>query len=159
MPQVLDTAAVVEVSVFGVVYSKFNLYPKVRRTDDGVLDIIGWAVKNSTGRKVDLYDTLIAATLKRSIFDQVCIFTFEREDVEAIDVKFDIEGDSWTLPMRAVERDETVYYEIEIEGEWMDTLSTYVGDVFSPECFPFAENAVMNTTQFGSAEEVYEQMI
>lgn len=158
MPQILDTAAVVEVSIFGVVYSKFNLYPKVRKTDDG-LDIIGWAVKNSRGRKVDLYDTLLASTLHRSIYDQVCIFTFEREDIEAIEVKFDIEGDSWTYPMRAIEHDETVYYEIEIEGEWMDTLSTYIGDVFPPECFPYAENAVMSTTQFGNSEEVYAQMI
>lgn len=158
MPHVLNTHAEVEVSVFGVKYSKFKLYPRVRNADGG-LDIIGWATKNGRGVKVDLYDAHVSCCLNTPLLNHVCIVTFERENRNQVDVKFEIDGESWEYPMRAVEYDdETVHYEIEIDGEWMDTMSTFVGDIFTEEHFPFAENVVLSSMEFGRTDEVYAQM-
>lgn len=158
MPHILDTHAEVQVSIFGVTYCKFGLYPRVRNSDDG-LDIVGWAAKNARGSKVDLFDALITNCFSTSLLNQVCIITFERENRSEVDVKFEIDGECWEYPMRAVEYDDdTVHYEIEIDGEWMDTMSAFVGDLITEEHFPFAENVVMASMDFGRTDDVYAQM-
>ena len=40
----------------------------------------------------------------------------------------------------------------------MDTMSAFVGDLITEEHFPFAENVVMASMDFGRTDDVYAQM-
>jgi len=158
MPHHIPIPASVKVSLYGVSYGAFQIYPEARRGPDG-LEIIGWTTKDRDGVDRKLYDILAQSVLSRALMNEVCRQTFERDDNPSVPVMFEVGGETWAMHMRAVEKEwETVHFEIEIDGEWMEMIDTYVGDIIHEDLFIFAENEVRPSVDFGSQEDVYAQM-
>ena len=158
MPHHIPVPATIKIVMNNTRYNGFNIYPEVRRGQDG-LEIIGWTTKDRDDVDRKLYDILAQSVLPRSLMNEVCRITFENESIPSVPVTFTIGEESWVMHMRAVEKEyETVHYEIEIDGEWMEMLDTYVGDLIHEDLFIFAENEVRPSVDFGSQEDVYSQM-
>lgn len=154
----IPVPAAIEVSLFGVRQGKIDIYPEATRGGDG-LEIVRWTVKDADGVDRQLFDLLAQSVLPRKLMNEVCRQTFENPNNLSVPVMFSVGGEEWAMHMRAVEKEwETVHYEIEIDGEWMDMIDTYVGDLIHEDYFVFAENEVRPNVDFGSASEVYEQM-
>ena len=150
--------APVSIAMNGLNYGSFDIYPEARRGPDG-LEIIGWTTKDRDGVDRKLYDILAQSVLPRSLMNEVCRQTFERDDNPSVSVIFEVGGESWSLHMRAIEKEwETVHFEVEIDGEWMEMIETYVGDLINEDFFIFAENEVRPSVDFGSQHAVYEEM-
>lgn len=146
-------------------FGKFQIFPEAIQSHSG-LEVEGWKVGREE-RVYDLYDVLLISLLPRGLTFEVCKRTFEEledptdPDSPAATVEFGltIDEERWTWRMRAVElENETVHYQIDLEGEWMDMINTYVGDVIGEEQFPFAERAVLPQIDFGNRDTVLEQM-
>lgn len=160
MPHLLKIPVKIEVTIQGIKYTTFEINPLITGTDAGK-EVVGWKAALKGRPTQPLYDILAQSVLTKPVTDRVCVLTFEREDCPEIPVRFEFpeNGESWNLNMRAVEReDEYVFYQIEIDGEWLDLLDTYLGDLIPDEVLPFAENIVFSTMSFGDADAVYEQM-
>lgn len=148
----------INLSLRNVKYGKFQIFPEARRGPDG-LEIVGWTTKDSDGVDRQLFDILAQSVLPRSLMSAVCRLTFESPDNPSVEVLFEMGGEQWALHMRAVEKEwETVHYEVEIDGEWMEMIETYVGDLIHEDLFIFAENEVRPSADFGSEGAVYEEM-
>ena len=158
MPHHIPIPAAVNLSLNGVKYGKFDIYPEAKRGPEG-LEIVGWTTKDRDGVDRKLYDILAQSVLPRSLMNAVCRYTFENEEHPSVGVIFDVGGEAWILHMRAIEKEwETVHYEVEIDGEWMEMLDTYVGDLIHEDLFIFAENEVRPSVDFGNQDAVYAEM-
>jgi len=158
MPHHIPIPASVKLALNGVNYGKFDIYPEAKRGPDG-LEIVGWTTKDRDGVDRKLYDILAQSVLPRSLMNAVCRYTFESDDHPSVEVVFEVGGESWVLHMRAIEKEwEVVHYEIEIDGEWMEMIDTYVGDLIHEDLFVFAENEVRPSADFGNESAVYEEM-
>ena len=61
--------------------------------------------------------------------------------------------------MRAVEKEEeTVEYEISIEGEWLAMIDVFVGDVVDEDFLRYAELEARPSIDFGHNESVFSEM-
>lgn len=158
MPHHIPIPAAVSISLRGVGYGKFEIYPEAKRGPDG-LEIVGWTTKDADGVDRKLYDILAQSVLPRSLMNAVCRLTFENDENASVEVVFQVGGEAWVLHMRAIEKEwETVHYEVEIDGEWMEMIETYVGDLIHEDLFVFAENEVRPSVDFGNQGAVYEEM-
>jgi hypothetical protein len=165
MSKLVPVPVQVKMELEGRVCGKFNIFPEAIQSHSG-LEIKSWKVEHE-GSTNDLYDVLLISLLPRSLTFEVCKRTFEEledpgnPDSPSATVNFTItiDDESWSWRMRAVEQEnETVHYQIDIEGEWMDMINTFVGDIIGEEQFPFAERAVLPQIDFGNRDTVLEQM-
>lgn len=155
----IPVPAFVRMTLYGVNFGAFKIYPEAKRGADG-LEIIGWTVKDKDDVDRNLFDLLAQSVLPRALTNKVCELTFDNEDKPFVPVMFHLGDESWMFPMRAVEKEwETVHYEIEIEGEWMELIETYVGDLIPEDMLIFAEGEVRPNVDFGSDQEVFNQMV
>lgn len=159
MPHHIPTPALIKVEAAGNKFGAIEVYPQAIRGGDG-LEIVGWTVKDAEQTDRGLYDVLALTVLKKKLMHKVCEKTFENIEQDSIFVRFSVGGESWEYQMRAIEREhETVHYEIEIEGEWMDMIDVYVGDIFNEEFHVFAEGEVRPTVDFGNDDAILEKMV
>lgn len=158
MPHHIPVPAKVRVSLYGKSYGHFDIFPEAKRGGDG-LEIIGWTAKDQEGSDRQLFDVLAQTVLPKALMNEVCRQTFERPHTPSVPVMFELGGENWFMPMRAIEKEwETVHYEIEINGEWMEMIDTFVGDIIDEDFFIFAENEVRPSVDFGNEDEVFAQM-
>lgn len=158
MPHHIPVPAKIKITLFGSRYGVFEIFPEAKRGGDG-LEIVGWTVKDKEGLDRQLFDVLAQTVLPRSLMHEVCRLTFERPHQPSVPVEFEVGDESWQLHMRAVEKEhETVHYEVEIDGEWMEMIDTYVGDLIHEDYFIFAENEVRPNVDFGHEDEILAQM-
>lgn len=157
MSRHLNAPVTINASIDDVEYAKFAIYPQVIMRD-GDIDIVGWRCKFGKHPE-DLYSVLAQTALGRRLTNRVCVLTFEKPNRPSVPVKFDLDGETWSFNMRAVEReDEMVFFEIEIADEWVDLIDTYVGDIVPEEYHPFAENVARGSVSFGDRDAIYAMM-
>ena len=158
MPQHVPVPAQISILLEKRKIGSFPIYPLVTITGDG-LEIIGWTARDRNDNDRGLYDILALSVLPRALLNDICRMTFENEKTPAVMVGFQIGDELWEMPMRAVEKEhESVHYEIEIDGERMEMLETYLGDIIHDDMALFAENEVSGSIDFGNMEAVYQQM-
>lgn len=127
-------------------------------TRGGTLDIDGWRLLEEDGETCALDDRMLFGVMPRKLLCIVCQQTFET-DRPSMPVVLTIDDETWRYEMRARELEyEQVHYEIEIAGQWMRMIDTYVGDLLDDEHFAFAAREVTPNIDFGHAETVYNDM-
>ncbi len=158
MPHHIPVPATISISINNRVFGHFDIYPEAKHGPDG-LEIVGWTAKDGNDYDRGLFDILAQTVIPRNVMREVCRLTFENENMPSLPVIFTIGDQHWEMHMRAVEKEyETVHYEIENDGEWMEMIETYVGDIVKEDYFVFAEREVAGSISFGNQDTMYSQM-
>lgn len=158
MPHHIPIPVEVAVKLADIPRGKFHVYPEAMYTSDG-LEITGWTIMDEEEDQRGRYDMLLTSVMSRKVLHEVCRITFESEICPAVNLQLIIGDEKRYFPMRAVEKEEeTVEYEISIEGEWLAMIDVFVGDVLDEDFLRFAELEARPSIDFGHDESVYSEM-
>lgn len=158
MPHHIPIPVEISVRLAGIPRGKFHVYPEATYTSDG-LEITGWTVMDAEEDQRGRYDILLTSVIQRKVLHEVCRLTFESEVCPAVNLQLSIGEEHRHYPMRAVEKEEeTVEYEISIEGEWLAMIDVFVGDVVDEDFLRYAELEARPSIDFGHNESVFSEM-